>query len=47
MYRSLRDTTIAKFGEARYAEYDSAYSHHVGLFVEGQLGGFRFAARRA
>jgi sarcosine/dimethylglycine N-methyltransferase len=33
MYRSLRDTTIAKFGEARFLEYDRAYSHFVGLFV--------------
>ena len=46
MYRSLRDTTIAKFGEARFAEYDSAYSHFVGLFVAGKLGGVRMVARR-
>jgi ubiquinone/menaquinone biosynthesis C-methylase UbiE len=38
MYRSLRDTTVAKFGETRYAEYDSAYSHYVGLFSAGKLG---------
>jgi hypothetical protein len=47
MYRSLRDTTIAKFGEARYLEYDRAYSHFVGLFLNGKLGGFRVAARKA
>jgi len=47
MYRSLRDTTIAKFGEARYLEYDRAYSHFVGLFVKRKLGGFRVAARKA
>ena len=41
MYRSLRDTTVAKFGERRFAEYDSAYSHFVGLFVDGKLGGYR------
>jgi hypothetical protein len=46
MYRSLRDTTIAKFGEARYIEYDRAYSHFVGLFVKRKLGGFRVAARK-
>jgi hypothetical protein len=46
MYRSLRDTTVAKFGEARYAEYDRAYSHYVGLFSAGKLGGVRIAARR-
>jgi ubiquinone/menaquinone biosynthesis C-methylase UbiE len=47
MYRSLRDTTIAKFGEARYLEYDNAYSHFVGLFAQGVLGGVRMVARRA
>ena len=47
MYRSLRDTTIAKFGEARYLEYDRAYSDYVGLFVSGKLGGVRVAARKA
>ncbi len=45
MYRSLRDTTIAKFGEARFLEYDRAYSHFVGLFVAGKLGGVRMIAR--
>lgn len=47
MYRSLRDTTIAKFGEARFLEYDRAYSHFVGLFVAGKLGGARIIARHA
>ena len=47
MYRSLRDTTVAKFGEARFIEYDRAYSHYVGLFVDGKLGGHRIVARRA
>lgn len=46
MYRSLRDTTIAKFGEARFLEYDRAYSHFVGLFAAGKLGGVRIVARR-
>jgi sarcosine/dimethylglycine N-methyltransferase len=46
MYRSLRDTTIAKFGEARFLEYDRAYSHFVGLFVADKLGGVRIVARR-
>lgn len=45
MYRSLRDTTVAKFGEARFLEYDRAYSHFVGLFVAGKLGGVRIVAR--
>lgn len=47
MYRSLRDTTVAKFGEARYLEYDRAYSHFVGLFEKRKLGGVRVAARKA
>ena len=46
MYRSLRDTTIAKFGEARFLEYDKAYSHFVGCFVADQLGGVRMVARK-
>ena len=45
MYRSLCDTTIAKFGEKRFLEYDRAYSHFVGLFVDGKLGGVRIIAR--
>jgi sarcosine/dimethylglycine N-methyltransferase len=47
MYRSLRDTTVAKFGEARFLEYDRAYSHFVGLFVARKLGGVRVVARKA
>ena len=46
MYRSLRDTTIAKFGEARFLEYDKAYSHFVGCFVANKLGGVRMVARK-
>lgn len=45
MYRSLRDTTVAKFGETRFAEFDSVYSHFVGLFVDGKLGGYRVVGR--
>lgn len=45
MYRSLRDTTVAKFGEARFLEYDAAYAHFVGLFASGVLGGVRLVAR--
>jgi len=47
MYRSLRDTTIAKFGEARFVEYDKAYSHYVSCFVAGALGGVRIVARKS
>jgi hypothetical protein len=46
MYRSLRDTTVAKFGEPRYQEYDNAYSHFVGYFVANKLGGVRMMARK-
>lgn len=46
MYRSLRDTTIAKFGEACFLEYDEAYSHFVGCFVANKLGGVRIVARK-
>lgn len=41
MYRSLRDTTVAKFGQDRFDEYDRAYEHFVGLFTTGILGGYR------
>ena len=47
MYRSLEDTTVAKFGKERFLQYDRAYSHYVGLFVNKKLGGFRVAARKA
>jgi ubiquinone/menaquinone biosynthesis C-methylase UbiE len=45
MYRALRDTTVAKFGEAHFAAWDRAYSFFVGLFAEGKLGGTRIVAR--
>lgn len=45
MYRSLRETTVAKFGEAGFERYDRAYSHFVGLFTAGRLGGARIVAR--
>lgn len=46
MYRSLRDTTVAKFGEARFLQYDSLYDFFVGLFTAGKLGGVRIVACR-
>ena len=46
MYRSLRDTTVAKFGVAHFDDWDRRYSFFVDLFVEGSLGGVRFAARK-
>ena len=47
MYRSLRDTTVTKFGESRCKEYDDAYSHYVSCFVANKLGGVRIVARKA
>jgi SAM-dependent methyltransferase len=46
MYRSLRDTTVAKFGVAHFERWDEAYAFFVGLFAAGRLGGGRFVARR-
>jgi ubiquinone/menaquinone biosynthesis C-methylase UbiE len=47
MYRALRDTTVAKFGEAHFAAWDRRYSFYVGLFAAGKLGGGRIVARKA
>jgi sarcosine/dimethylglycine N-methyltransferase len=46
MYRSLRDTTIAKFGEAHYEKWDRKYAAFVGLYVADKLGGCRIVATR-
>ena len=46
MYRSLRDTTVAKFGESGYRKYDDAYSHFVGCFIANKLGGVRMVAHK-
>ena len=47
MYRSLKDTTVARFGVAHFREWDDTYAFFVGLFAAGRLGGGRFVARRA
>jgi ubiquinone/menaquinone biosynthesis C-methylase UbiE len=47
MYRSLRDTTVAKFGEEHFEGWDRTYSFFVGLFVSGNLGGGRIVAIHA
>jgi sarcosine/dimethylglycine N-methyltransferase len=47
MYRSLADTTTAKFGEDHFRKWDETYAFFVGLFAAGRLGGGRFVARRA
>lgn len=46
MYRSLKDQTVERFGEAHFARWDDAYSFFVGLYETGELGGGRFLARR-
>jgi ubiquinone/menaquinone biosynthesis C-methylase UbiE len=46
MYRSLRDTTVAKFGQAHYEAWDRAYGFFVGLYQTGRMGGARVLARR-
>ena len=46
MYRTLKDTTVAKFGLAHYEAWDGTYSFFVGLFPAAKLGGARLVARR-
>jgi ubiquinone/menaquinone biosynthesis C-methylase UbiE len=46
MYRSLKDSTVAKFGLARYEQYDAAYSFFVSLYERAVLGGVRVVARK-
>jgi sarcosine/dimethylglycine N-methyltransferase len=46
MYRSLEDTTTAKFGKDHFRRWDETYAFFVGLFAAGRLGGGRFVARR-
>lgn len=47
MYRNLKEQTVDRFGRAHFDKWDSAYSHFVGLYETGELGGGRFLARRA
>ena len=44
MYRGLREHTVARFGQARYDEYNQLYAFFVGLVEAGKLGGARFSA---
>ena len=44
MYRALREHTVARFGPARYDEYNQLYAFFVGLVEAGKLGGARFSA---
>jgi ubiquinone/menaquinone biosynthesis C-methylase UbiE len=43
MYRALREQTVARFGQARYDEYNQLYAFFVGLVEAGKLGGARFS----
>jgi ubiquinone/menaquinone biosynthesis C-methylase UbiE len=44
MYRSLKDTTIEKFGQAHFDKWDRMYSAFVSLYVARKLGGVRVVA---
>jgi sarcosine/dimethylglycine N-methyltransferase len=46
MYRSLRDTTVERFGVEHFRQWDDTYAFFVGLFSECQLAGGRLVARR-
>jgi hypothetical protein len=46
MYRSLKDQTVEKFGDAHYRKWDDTYSFFVGLFAAEKLGGGRLVAQR-
>ena len=46
MYRSLKDQTVARFGDAHFGKWDRAYSFFVKLYTSGELGGGRFLARK-
>jgi hypothetical protein len=46
MYRSLKDHTVASFGQAHFDKWDRAYSFFVGLYDSGELRGARFLAHK-
>lgn len=45
MYRGLKESTVAKFGEAHYRKYDDAYGFFVSLYADGLLGGALIVAK--
>jgi hypothetical protein len=47
MYRSLKATTVAKFGADHFQRWDDTYAFFVGRFAKGELGGGRLVARRS
>lgn len=46
MYLAMRAETVARLGEARYAEYQQLFAFFVGLVEDGKVGGGRFTATR-
>lgn len=46
-FRAMREHTVARLGEARYAEYDQLYAFFVALIEAGKLSGGRFSATAA
>ena len=46
MYRSLKNQTVSRFGDAHFEKWDRAYSFFVKLYTSGELGGGRFLARK-
>jgi sarcosine/dimethylglycine N-methyltransferase len=46
LYRSLRETTVARFGADHFRKWDDTYAFFVGLFAKGELRGGRLVARR-
>ena len=47
MYRSLKESTIAKFGKGGFERYDAAYGFFVSLYESKALGGVRYVARKS
>ena len=43
MFRAMRADTVARFGQARYDEYNQLFEFFVGLVAAGKLGGARFS----
>ena len=46
MYRSLKDTTIARFGQPHYEKWDRKYAAFVGLYAADKLGGALIVAKK-
>jgi sarcosine/dimethylglycine N-methyltransferase len=47
MYCSLRDTTVARFGQAHHDHWERMYGAFVGLYSQRKLGGLRILAHVA